>query len=355
MKDKKVMKIIKQKADEKQIPNVSMLIKEKLNINQQIQEERIIVKKRFNFKALYVSFSLVLTASVVVVLTLLSQGQSVDLFDNSEFSDQVILSAISTVELIDLDTELNVDYSTNVLLSLEDEDDFVENQIDEVLKYTEFMETLLNNPDQYQKEIKEVSYLGYKNLLSYEFKDMMGETNTYNFYYHQDIDSKSNTYKIKGLLVTEDDNFELTIDGLIAEDEFVMTYHIDENQKINVIYQMINNEHQLTLKRYNQNIIMKESKINFNNKEEATLTFIKGEAKGIYRFQMDQEFINGKQMRINYKIDDIDEGEIDLLVESETNHSYIINIRPDNRPEIIVERDRPMQPGHGSRPDNGRN
>ncbi|MFA7423296.1 MAG: hypothetical protein WCZ00_06120, partial [Acholeplasmataceae bacterium] len=169
MKNKDVIKIIKQKADEKQIIDVSMLIKEKLHISQQVDEKSVREKKRFSLKALFVSFSLVLTASLVIVLTLLSGGNAIDLLDDSTFSDQVILSAISTVELVDINTELKTSYYSVMLLALEDESDCVENQIDEVLKYTEFMETFLNNPDQYQKEIKDVSYLRYKKMLSYEF------------------------------------------------------------------------------------------------------------------------------------------------------------------------------------------
>ena len=355
MKNKDVIKMIKQKADEKQIIDVSMLIKEKLHISQQVDEKPVTEKKRFNLKALYVSFSLVLTASLVIVLTLLSGGNAIDLFDDSTFSDQVILSAISTVELVDIDTELNTsDYSV-MLLALEDESDYVENQIDEVLKYTEFMETFLNNPDQYQKEIKEVSYLGYKKMLSYEFSDMMGEKNLYEFYYHQEINKKTNAYQIKGLLVTDQANYELTVDGIVDDESFTITYQIDDTQKIHASYQKMDQEHQLILKRYQQDDIINESKISFNNKEEATLTFIKGEAKGIYRFQMDETLPNGKQMRINYKIDDIDEGEIDLTIEDNTNHQYIINIRPEGRPGSVVEKDRPMQPGHENRPDHSRN
>lgn len=354
MRDKKVMKIIKQKADEKQIIDVSMLIKEKLNINQPLQEEQIKETKRFSFKALYVSFSLVLTASLVIVLTLLSGGQTIDLFDDSTFSDQVILSAISTVELVDMETELNTNSSTFMLLALEDEADYVENQIDEVLKYTEFMETFLNNPDQYQKQIKAVSYLGYKKMLSYEFFDMTGETNLYEFYYQQEINTKTSTYHIKGLLVTDQASYELTIDGIVDEKAFTINYQINDEQKINARYQMINDEHQLVLKRFNKEQIINESKISFSNKEEATLTFIKGEAKGIYRFQINDELPNGKKMRINYKIDEIDEGEIDLVIEEGTDHQYVIDIRPEGRPGTVVERERPIQPGGGNRPDHPR-
>ena len=70
---------------------------------------------------------------------------------------------------------------------------------------------------------------------------------------------------------------------------------------------------------------------------------------------MDNTLPNGKIMRINYQIDDIDQGEIDLSVDDQEQGSYQINIRPVGRPQTDMEKDRPVMPGRpnqGNRPGN---
>jgi len=350
VKDRKIIQMIKQKANEKDIPNVKDMIKEQLDMN---QESIQLPKRSFRFRAVYGSFALVLTASLVFILLLVNQTPNVDLFDDQEFSDQVILSAISTVELVNSELTVNNVDSYNTLLAVED--DYVENQIDEVLKYTEFMETLLNNPGAYQKEMVEKSYLNYRQAMIYEFLDMTDQTHVYELYYKQDLNHKTNVYQIEATLVLDEKAYDMVIDGVIDEDTFTVTHQIDQNRRINTIFNKHQLEHQLTFKQYFNDNLEKEALITYGNKEEATLTFIKGQARGIYQFSMDQMAVNGRMMRINYQIGDVDQGSIELTVDDSELRQYILDVKPDNRPPFVQEKDRPMTPRPGHRPGNGRN
>jgi putative selenium metabolism hydrolase len=60
-------------------------------------------------------------------------------------------------------------------------------------------------------------------------------------------------------------------------------------------------------------------------------------------------------MKVNYRIGQSDQGSIDFDL-SNDQQGYILNIKPDNRPATIVEKDRPYQPNQGpGQQKNGKN
>ena len=79
MKNREIKKIIRKKADEKNIPDVSFLIKEKLDMNYHYQEEKVTVKKRFNLRPLYMSLAASMFVIFIVVLTLITPSKEVDI------------------------------------------------------------------------------------------------------------------------------------------------------------------------------------------------------------------------------------------------------------------------------------
>lgn len=349
MKDKKIIKIIKQKADDKNIPDVSMMIKEKINILNQTEQ----VKQRFNFKAIYASFAFVLTASIIVMMSLFSRT-STDLFDDNTFSDQVVLSLMSTVDRVEMDS--NLSFSSSVqLLSTDSSDDYIEDQIDEVLKYTEFMETYLNNTDAYDSEIKRANYLGFNKLITYYFKDMSEGVHQIDFYYRQNINQKESSYQIEGLFIKNEQAYDVVIEGILDASDFSITYHINDMEKIISQFKKIGEQQEITLKRYQQDTVIEESMIAFNNREKVTLTFVQGKAKGIYEFTMDQLPDQAKMMRVQYQIGASDDGVIEIRINQDELRQYILDIIPNGRPPFVEEKDRPTPPGHEHRPNHPRN
>lgn len=352
MRDKQIIQMIKTKAQQKDVPNVLNEIKEKLNIEVIKEPEMIYEPKRvFNFKALSASLTFVLALSVVVVISLFYQSPSMNLLEDADFSDYVMLSAISTTEVI----------STNELLSLEeniifvedlDEDDYVENQLDDILKYSELVETLLMNQEVFEKTLLNSELDSYEHMMNFSFYDLSNEKITYKLYYNQTIDYENETYIIDTKLVTQNETYELMIEGKLEQENFIMTYHINDQEKIRTAYQKGNMLNQFIVQRLYLNEIIQESMISYENKQLINLAFTKGEAKGIYEFTLDESVPNQRGIHVRYRIDSIDEGIINIRVNEEDMNNFILDIRPDHRPPSVVERERPYGPPKRDEPRN---
>jgi hypothetical protein len=352
MKDKKIIEMIKTKAQQNDVPNVLNELKEKLNIEVIKAPEMIDEPKRvFNFKALYASLTFVLALSVVVVISLLYQSPSMNLLEDADFSDHVMLSAISTTEVI----------STNELLSLEEniilvedlnEDDYVENQIDDILKYSELVETLLVNQEAFEKTLLNSDLDNYKHMMNFSFYDLNNEKITYKLYYNQTIDYENETYILDTKLVTQNEAYDLMIEGELGQEDFIMTYHINAQEKIKTAYQKGNMMNQFIIQRLLLNEVTQESMISYENKQQINLSFTRGEAKGIYEFTLDETIPNQRGMHVRYRIDSIDEGTIEIRINEDDMNNFILEIIPDHRPSTVVEKERPYGPPKRDEPGN---
>ncbi|GEM_PF-2169530 len=352
MKNKQMIQMIKKKAQAKQVPNVLNELKEKLNIEALNQPEVILESKpRFNFKALYASFTFVLALSIVLVISLFYQSPSLNLLEDSDYGDHVILSAISTTEIAGSNETLNLETSM-VLVDDNPEDDYVENQIDDVLKYSEMIETLLMNQQAFEKTVLKSDKDNYEYMLRFSFYDLNDDQITYTLYYRQLINHENQTYVIKAELVTQNESYALDIEGELEKQAFEMTYHINQQESIKTTYQKSDIRNEFIVTRLYQNEIIQESMITYNNKNQVNLSFIRGEAKGNYEFTLDQSLPTQKGMNIRYQINNIDEGSISIKVDMQNREQFIIEIRPDHRPPSVIERERPYGPPKRDEPGN---
>lgn len=352
MKDKRIIEMIKNKAQEKDVPHVLDQLKEKLNIEVIKQPELIHEPKRtFNFKALYASLTFVLALSIVLVISLFYQSPTINLLEDSDFSDHVMLSAISTTEIIGTNQELSL-YGDLVLVEENEEDDYVENQIDEVLKYSEIVETLLMNQVNFGKTYSDSDIDDYKYMMNFSFLDLNDEEITYKLYYNQTIDHENQTYVLDVKLVTQNESYPLIIEGELEQKAFVMTYQMNTQEQIKTAYDIVGRINQFTVRKIFQNEIVQESLISYEHRNQVQLSFIRGEAKGRYDFTLDDTVPNQKGMNIRYQIDDTDEGSITIKIDHNNREQFIIEIRPDHRPPSTVEKERPYGPPRRDHPGN---
>lgn len=349
MNNREVKKIIRQKADEKNIPNVSFLIKEKLDMNYEYQAEKVTVKKRFNLRPLYMSLAASMLVIFIVVLTLITPTTETDLFANSQFSDNVLLSAISTSELVYQNDEsannqkllpILASTSTNYNLFLDHEESeelniYIEDEIDEVMKYSQFIEIFFNNLDEFEKEIKKEKYLNFNKVITYQVNNMNSTINEYKLYYKQNIDKKTKTYNIVGLLVAGEKEYNLTITGKLKEDAFTLTHLVNKSDSVKVYYE----NSQIKIKEYLNEETVNESTIDLSE-TVVRLSFIKGKHQGVYEFQMHKSNKSEKRIRINYRIGNSDEGKVDFSVSDDDNNKYEVNIKPNDRPPSSIKKER---------------
>lgn len=349
MNNREVKKIIRQKADEKNIPNVSFLIKEKLDMAYEYQAEKVTVKKRFNLRPLYMSLAASMLVIFIVVLTLITPTTETDLFANSQFSDNVLLSAISTSELVYQNDEsannqkllpILASTSTNYNLFLDHEESeelniYIEDEIDEVMKYSQFIEIFFNNLDEFEKEIKKEKYLNFNKVITYQLNNMNSTISEYKLYYKQNIDKETKTYNIVGLLVAGEKEYNLTITGKLKEDAFTITHRVNESKSVKVYYE----NSQIKIKEYLNEETVNESTIDLSE-TGVRLSFIKGKHQGVYEFQMHKSNESEKRIRINYRIGNSDEGEVDFSVSDDDNNKYEVNIKPNDRPPSSIKKER---------------
>lgn len=341
MNKKDLIALIKTKADEKEIPDFSAQIIEKIeNQNVFVKEEIPVIKKSHRFKPLYASLTTVFGLFLLFLAFSVVRSNNVDLFADSNFSDSVIVSAITTVNYVEQSELLALDDSYTILLAGEETDDLVEDQIDDVVTYANIMEVLLINGDDYQKEIEASDLDGYEKMITYRLHNLLDEEMTYQLYYNEDINMNKNTYQVEGLFKYGNNDYEISINGSFDEKQYTLTHQQNEQDYININYQVQNLNQKLSVMIYKNNILNQEIEIEYDDYLSATLRYIKGTTKGVYQFEIETRD-NIKGMKVNYRIGLTDEGSIDFDLSTDDQRGYILNIRPDSRPSFIIEKDRP--------------
>ncbi|MCD4826801.1 MAG: hypothetical protein K8Q99_03375 [Acholeplasmataceae bacterium] len=339
MNKKEVINIIKTKADEKQIPNLSMQILEKMeNQSEYVQQETVITPipsktRRPVFAALTTVFALL----ILFLAFSVARSNSVDLFSDSNFSDSVALSAVTTLNYISQDNLLDASDSYTMLLANEETEDLVEDQIDDVMTYAHLMEVLLSNGDDYDKEITQSNLDGYEKCITFTLNTLLDEQMIYQLHYNEDINLNKETYQVEGLLVDGLESYEINIEGSFNEKQYTLTYQQNAQNYIQVKYQVENLDQELSINIYRNSILNQEIAITYNNYQKATLSFISGQTKGQYQFEI-ETMQNMKMMKVNYMIGQSDQGSIDFNFSDDDERNFILTIRPANRAAFIIEK-----------------
>jgi hypothetical protein len=106
---------------------------------------------------------------------------------------------------------------------------------------------------------------------------------------------------------------------------------------------------------YKNNVLDQEVAIEYNDYATATLTYMKGQTKGVYQFEI-ETVENVKSMKVNYSIGQTDSGSIEFNVSNDNQRKYVLNVKPDNRPSFVIEKDREEQGNQGqNQQKNGKN
>lgn len=356
MNKKEIIKIIKTKANEKHIPNFSTQILDKMeNQSDFVEQEIIISVPKKTRKPIFVTLTTVLAVFMVFVVFSVVRNDSVDLFSDTNFSDSVALSSITTLNFITQEDTLSVSDNYTILLADEQTEDLVEDQIDDVITYAHFMEILLSNGENYQKKIDKSDIDNYEKMITYTLNNLLDEQMTYLLYYTEDIGSNEDAYQVDGLLMYGSDSYEIRIEGSFNKKQYTLTYHQNEQNYIQVSYQVENLDQELAIHIYRNSMLDQEIAITYNDYQSAMLSFISGQTKGQYLFEIENSQ-HMKMMKVNYTIGQSDQGAIDFNFSEDNQKNYILNIRPANRAAFVIEKIREKQGNQGSgKQGNGKN
>ena len=356
MNKKEIIKIIKTKANEKHIPNFSTQILDKMeNQSDFVEQEIIISVPKKTRKPIFITLTTVLAVFMVFVVFSVVRNDSVDLFSDTNFSDSVALSSITTLNFITQEDTLSVSDNYTILLADEQTEDLVEDQIDDVMTYANFMEVLLSNGDDYDKVITKSDLDEYEKLITYTLNMLLDEKMTYQLHYNEDVNLNKETYHVDGLLVYGLESYEINIEGSFNEKQYTLTYQQNAQNYIQVKYQVENLDQELSINIYRNSILNQEIAITYNNYQRATLSFISGQTKGQYQFEI-ETMQNMKMMKVNYMIGQSDQGSIDFNFSDDDQRNFILTIRPANRAAFIIEKIREKRENQSSgQQQNGKN
>jgi len=343
MNKKNLVQLIKDKADDVVIKDYSQDILKKFH---ELPKESIKVKEH-KFKWMFhpiFQMSVVTFVGLFILMLVISPSPSVYAFEEQ---DQVFASsAVSSLAYL-TQTPGDLSESSSIMMS-----SLVEDEIDDVILFAELTERLLS-PMSLQKN---------KNVLDYDYEitfnttDLLNESETYRLLFNEIKQSKHRYLYIGIIEVNETSfDFEATVElGVKNQFQFEI---IDGNQTmvLNYLYRVDSYVYQARYYKdqlLTQSFEMKEFMI--NNQKHVMVGFKNEQTKGIYTFRMNEEN-NQKQLKAQFVIRNHQDEEGEMIITTNSNAMYQIEIRPAGGiPSFVEKGRRPLpfsdnHPGHHGR------
>lgn len=363
MRKKELLNLIKTKASEVEIKDLSQSILDKVRLLPQEQPKvyEPVRQRRFSIKPIF-AYTLTVTTALIAFLLLYSPSPSIPTI--SDVNSVMAFSAVSASSIAEysidtLSSEDSVNLATGYFALETTDAPLIDSEIDTVSNYLGMMERILNSDNNFDYVIDTTDPNGYQYHLSFTTKDLTDVETAYAFNYNRVDDVKNNVYTINGELSIGDMTYQVTGTSDIKNPHlFQLKIAVDQSNYIEVSYELSD-----TVNRYQIGITENDvtvQAVNLEVKEmhqirTVMMDFVQGNATGSYAFQLENENDN-KMMRISYYIhNNISEsGKIDVTVnQSGTDTNYVITITPKGRMPFVItpSRGRPDNaghPGHGN-------
>jgi len=324
MNYKKLKQLIKQKSDHVEIKDLSTMIMTRYQ--SEYKDEPIILKSRgfgFTLKSVYALG--LLSILLIATLFFFQPSQSLLARDFENNQEEILLSTLSS---------LNVGLSFNQYTSLEDT--LIEQQMPSLQQYLRLMEVISNNP---QLALKNVQNPNKEVIRHYQFEaqDLLEVTNLYSILIHD----QKRQFRLKtfyGTILIEDESypFELVINER-NQRTLLTKIQLSDAIRIETLFYKEEN-----IKIYASRILENDQVIrsyairqsNQMGQKILDLVFNEGEYSSTFRFRRD---LNGVYIAyaIRYQ-ETIESGIIGLSVENGQGPKFVMNVRPNGRPDFVL-------------------
>lgn len=343
MNKKDLIQMIKQKASEVEIKDLSSEIVEKAK--HLPHREVFETKRRFSLKPAFLVSALTFAGLLVMFFILSPNQPSVYAFESL---DQAVADAtIASLGILSETDELIADGTTNLSMTTLDIDNYASLEIDSLIKYLGATERLLGTSE----ITKTQNQQGYQVVLNFNSTDILGEVYTYQVRYNLTAQEQEEYKQIEGIIDYADESYPFEGQVYFREtSQLSLQIQTESSDTLEIIYQ--DDDQKAYRFNYYQNDSITQSvlmrKTSINNQNMMMIDFKEGSAKGSYMLSK-VRVGDLTQLRATYLIPGAQEeiGTIDFNVSGE---NYQIEIRPNGKDATIIERGRmtnPPMPPHG--------
>ncbi len=345
MRDKELKKILTEKANQIEVPDVKLSIKQRFGEIPPKPIKKSIFRRRF---IEVMAFSMVLL--IVATIAVLYGSIDTDPFLSTDDSlhEAVMMSSISTISVIDEDLTAASTEDYIILLAMgppttddeEDEETEVEQNVDGVRRYLHLMEQVLTTNENYQYQRQAINRRQRRYQLSFVAASLVDEEVNYDVIYEVTDDNDENT-QLMATITQGDEAYQADIIYQKDNQQITMRTNYQNGLSVEVSFLEAQGTTHYEITHYDGIDITEQVALTYEQKNQVSLSFIQGNAYGTYDFSLE----NGpsgsrKRFLIDYNIQDRYQGNISIAVSGTDNDEYRIVVTPHNRPSFVIERDR---------------
>lgn len=335
MKKNEVINLIKTKAQEVEIKDLTSNILERVKNISYEEEVKPLPKFRFRprlaFSASLLSLFLVFIFSLFIYPEMTNQNVAPQ-FDNME--NVLMFSSISTSTL--LDTSNTSDLSTYLYdlngRNNNENQNKIDDELTELTKYFGVMEKLFASKNNFELKV-DAAKAGYGESMRFKTKDFLNEETQYEMNLNQNYDETSHQYNIDGELIIGSLNYQVR--GKSFDKRLETRTSIDDQNYMDMNYELIDEKHHFDLLQTKEGILIEDVTLiieEIDNKRIVELYINKEQGILSYTFEMSIES-NNRVLKVNYLLGDesLESGELLIRIrENQGENIYSVLVKPDN-------------------------
>lgn len=345
MKNRDIKKLIVKEAKLAVIPDVTAKIKERLHeIPEKPLEKEVFKPRRF---IEVMAFSMVLLFAITIAILFQSRETDPFVSSNDTIYEAVMVSSMSTMAVIDdITTELASEPEVVLMMFGPNDNDEpdeiteVTDNVDGVRHYLGLMESILASDNLYQYQRQVVNRRQKRFALSFKTSSMTQEENRHELSYEIISDTEVEAV-IMATMTKDQHTYQSEITYQKESQTILMTTGLGNGQSVMITYHQDDIGKHYTISRYSALTMIEAVTLTYQTKEQVTLSYMKDNMSGTYEFSLSDEPTNNRRMlSIDYDINHMFRGNIEISVTGTDNDTYNMTITPNGRAPFVITRAR---------------
>ncbi|QWB95740.1 hypothetical protein KHQ89_07355 [Mycoplasmatota bacterium] len=323
MKRKQIEKQIKYESEHVKIPSVYLDIKQKIDHlpRQEVYTLNNTIKRRFSLVyKVSVSFVIVLLISLV-----LFRFRNADPMDDDSIVEALLYATITsssyTTDIVNTQTSDEIILLAN---GQSENDDEIESEANYLTKYLKMMEILSNDTNNYEFTKQKLSALSKSYQLAYVIENIEGESINYLLTYELE-EQEDNKYMINGTLIINELTYYIDITYDKENKTLETKTYQNENEYVLVSYHKNDETFNYSVSHIEENDIQESIEISFESKQSIRLSFMNGQSRGTYEFQVETGVLGRKYLQVQYQIGQY-AGTMNIRVLASDNANYYFEV-----------------------------
>lgn len=340
MKNKEIKKILIEKANQIDVPDLSAAIKNQLH---DIPEKapKHVIKRRLLIPAL----SLSMIVLIALAITFLGSNQVTDplLSEDGSTYEAVILSSISTISLVEGNETATTTSLETIKLLAEDTDDeetAITNNVDGLKQYLNIMENVLTANQNFTYQQSTISRRLQKYALTFTTSSLSEEQISYDIVYEV-IENTDEVARFSVLITANDQTYETDMSYDKINRKLTMITTNQNNLAIHITYTKNTDQFIYDITTYQADEIIEQVQLSYQNRTNMTLSFIHGNVYGTYQFSLTTGVLGYQNvLLIDYDLQNQYRGNIKISITGQSRNTYRMLITPQGKQSFIITRER---------------